>query len=66
MRPQLAGLEAVAGGFANVQWVDLGVVICPGGSCRARQGVYIAYRDRDHLTSQYVRSLVEQLAASLK
>ncbi len=62
-------LQASATGFENVAVLEMGDVVCPEGRCAARtmEGVAV-FRDSDHLTAAFARSLApvlrERLAAS--
>jgi peptidoglycan/LPS O-acetylase OafA/YrhL len=43
--------------FANVQTVDLNDLICPGGRCSAELNGVIVFRDAQHLTASFAKSL---------
>jgi hypothetical protein len=46
-----------AAGLDNVGFIDLSDAICPSGQCDLEIGGMIVYRDMDHLTATYNRSL---------
>lgn len=56
-----AQLRAIAGGRANVRYIDSLDLICPDGSCRVEQGGLVMFRDADHLTARYARSLAPMI-----
>ncbi len=43
--------------FPKVRVADLSDVVCPSGQCSAQLGDMIVFRDADHLTSSFVRTL---------
>jgi len=57
--------RSVADHFDNVFVVDLSSNICPDGFCRVERSGLILYRDSNHLTGTFVRSLMEALAGRL-
>jgi len=59
-------LERAAAPFANVRVVDLRRAVCPHGICRAQVDGRIAYRDGQHLTASFVRSLAPSLRRALR
>lgn len=59
-------LQAAADKFANVSMVDMTDVICPDGHCRAEQDGVIVYRDSQHLTATFARSLADEFSAHLR
>ena len=46
----------------NVTLVDLSSNICPGGVCRAERDDLILYRDSNHLTASFVKSMEKELS----
>ena len=49
-----------AKGFSNVHLLDLTDTLCPEGVCVAETEERILFRDHNHLTASYVRSLSER------
>jgi peptidoglycan/LPS O-acetylase OafA/YrhL len=43
--------------FANVEYVDMTDYICPGDVCEPERGDLILYRDSNHLTGSFMKSL---------
>lgn len=60
-----AQAEAVAG-IANAHLVDLNDAICPTEHCAPVIGGAIVYRDSNHLTATYARTLAPRLDAALR
>jgi peptidoglycan/LPS O-acetylase OafA/YrhL len=58
-------LETAASGFGNVSMVDMTDAICPDGQCRAEQHGVIVFRDSQHMSATFVRSLGLELATHL-
>jgi hypothetical protein len=54
-----------ATGLARVSLVDLNDAICPGDPCAAVIGGILVYRDNNHVTATYIRSLAPRLRAAL-
>jgi hypothetical protein len=54
-------LEAAAGRFANVSMIDMTDAICPDGTCSAQRDGTIVFRDSQHLTANYARTLAAAL-----
>jgi peptidoglycan/LPS O-acetylase OafA/YrhL len=61
-----ATLTRAAQPYANVRVIDMGPTICPGGTCRARLGTSIVYRDKQHLTASFVRLIAPELQHALQ
>jgi len=60
------GINAAADQYQNVTLVDMNELVCPQESCDAyRDGLFI-YRDGQHLTTQFVRSLTDPLRKMLQ
>lgn len=54
-----------AQGVEGITLIDLNDFICPADLCAPVIGDVLVYRDSDHLTATYVRSLAPRLQASL-
>jgi len=62
----VAGKEAAAArGVRGVEVVDLVPAICPTDQCAPVIGKVLVYRDANHLTGTYARSLVPRLSVRL-
>jgi peptidoglycan/LPS O-acetylase OafA/YrhL len=59
-------LAESATGFPLVGVIDLGDQVCPEGLCRARIGEIIVFRDNQHLTAAFVRSLAPEFLSALE
>jgi peptidoglycan/LPS O-acetylase OafA/YrhL len=60
-----AWLSQASARFGNVSLLDLNALVCPGGRCQAeRQGV-VVFRDGQHLTASFVRTLAAALGQRL-
>ena len=57
--------HAAAAGMNHVYFLDMDDLICPGSSCPATQGEMLIYRDQDHLTGTFARSLAPMLRTRL-
>lgn len=53
----LGALQESAKSYSNVNVLDLDDLVCPDNVCRARNENVIIFRDTQHLTSSFVRSL---------
>ena len=51
--------------WKNVCVLDLNDDVCPHGICRAERNGVLVFRDTQHLTSEYVEGLSDQLRAKL-
>jgi peptidoglycan/LPS O-acetylase OafA/YrhL len=58
-------LWIAAQGRPEVARVDMSDSFCPGGSCEAVIGGVVVYRDRQHVTATYARSLSIALAEAI-
>jgi len=58
-------LEIAAHGFPNVETVDMTRFICPHKLCHAALDGKIVFRDHEHLTATFARSLTPDLAHQL-
>lgn len=59
-------LQRAARPYPNAHVVNLRLAVCPGGRCRARIGDHIVYRDGQHLTASFVKTLAPALRAALR
>jgi peptidoglycan/LPS O-acetylase OafA/YrhL len=59
-----AQLRAAAD-FSNVKIIDMSDAICSKDSCETEQGDLVKYRDSDHMTSSYIKSLAGDLQSRL-
>ncbi|HET7332165.1 acyltransferase family protein [Dyella sp.] len=58
-------LGEAATNFANVELIDMTDTVCPRGQCRAQQRGIIVFRDSQHMTATFARSLGAALATRL-
>lgn len=58
-------LSQVAGRFGNVSMIDMNPLICPQGICAAERQGKIVFRDNQHLTASFARSLGEAMAKKM-
>ncbi|BCJ75970.1 acyltransferase [Catellatospora sp. IY07-71] len=58
--------EAAAAGMLGVHLLDLNDAICPTHRCAPVIGEVIVYRDSNHLTATYARSLAPRLDTALR
>jgi hypothetical protein len=63
----LAGstVTTAAQGQKGVKLVDLGRFICPGTRCAPVIGQVLVYRDADHLTATYARTLADRMLTAM-
>lgn len=54
-------LQSAAKRFPNVSTLDLNSAICPHGQCSAERNGMVVFRDSQHLTATFARSLGETL-----
>jgi peptidoglycan/LPS O-acetylase OafA/YrhL len=57
--------RAAADGLANVYFLDLSDLICPGSSCPATQHGQLIYRDNNHLTGTFAETLAPTVRTRL-
>jgi hypothetical protein len=57
--------EEAASGFALVRSLDLGEAICPTSICKTEIGGLVVYRDSNHFTATFSRSLAPYFEAHL-
>lgn len=50
-------LDRTASQYPNVAVIDLSESVCPDGICQARQSGNIVFRDAQHITASFVKSL---------
>lgn len=55
-------LQAAAAPFNNVHLIDLTDAICPEGTCHAEINGTVVFRDDQHMTASFARSLAPALA----
>jgi hypothetical protein len=55
-------LQQAAARFGNVSTIDMNSLICPDGKCRATRNGSVVFRDSQHLTASFMRSLGPALA----
>jgi peptidoglycan/LPS O-acetylase OafA/YrhL len=63
--PQRGSEAPTVQGLANAHAVNLNAAICPADPCAAVIGGVLVYRDNNHLTGTYARSLSERLESEL-
>lgn len=56
---------AAAQGLPNIQLLDLSSAVCRTDTCRVIEGNVLIYRDSNHLTASYVRTLTPELGRVL-
>lgn len=59
-------LQQAASGFANASVIDMTDAVCPDGRCRAQQHGMIVYRDSQHMTATFARSLADEFTVRLR
>lgn len=59
-------LKVAASRFDNVSVIDMTDDICPGGTCRAEQQGIVVFRDSQHLSASFAKSLSGALDARLR
>jgi hypothetical protein len=60
-----ASLAAAARGFPNVSLIDMTDAVCPRSTCYAERDGIIVFRDSQHLTTAFVKSIAGVLAHAL-
>lgn len=58
-------LQEAASHFGNVTAIDMNPLICPNGKCSAQRDGQVVFRDSQHLTASFVRTLGHALQAKL-
>ncbi len=58
--------QQTCAGLKNVSYLDLTDYICPESTCDVERANLIVYRDSNHLTASFVRSLTSVLREKLK
>lgn len=58
--------KASAEGLSNVRFVDMNKYFCHAGSCPAVVGGVLVYRDSNHMTATFSRSLADHLEFELQ
>jgi len=65
--PVVEVLEQAANRFTNAHVLNLNDLVCPGGTCRAvNQHGAIVFRDSQHLSDSFVRTLVPEIRKRLE
>lgn len=59
-------LERKAVTAAGGRWLDIGRWVCPDERCAVISGRYLMFRDRNHLTASYARTLAPLLWSGLR
>lgn len=54
-------LRQASSRFANVRMLDMNDVVCPLGQCMAERSGTIVFRDSQHLTASYARSIAPRV-----
>ncbi|MET3652544.1 acyltransferase family protein [Dyella japonica] len=57
----LQWLQQASSRFTNVQIIDMNDRICPQGRCAAEMGGVIVFRDSQHMTASFAKSLAPEL-----
>lgn len=60
-----AWLQEASRRFDNVAVLDLNEAICPDGQCRAERKGVVVFRDSQHLTATFAKSLSKELAGQI-
>jgi peptidoglycan/LPS O-acetylase OafA/YrhL len=58
-------LQEASGRFGNVSMLDLNDDVCPDGVCHAEQSGMVVFRDSQHMTATFARSLGKELGRRL-
>jgi len=53
-------LKQASSSFDNVTSVDMSDAVCPNGECEAERDGMVVYRDAQHLTATFVRSIAQE------
>jgi hypothetical protein len=59
-------LQDAANRFKNVSAVDMNDTVCPEGQCKAERQGMVVFRDAQHLTATFARSLGTALGKNLQ
>lgn len=59
-------LKTASEPFRHVGVIDMRDAICPNQLCRAQRGRHIVYRDGQHITARFIRSLAPELRQALR
>lgn len=59
-------LSQAAHAFANVKMLDMTDVICPQGTCNAERNGVVVFRDSQHLTANFAKTLAADLHRQLE
>lgn len=63
--PAMQAITSASLRFANVHVLDMNAYVCPNGICRAELNGTITYRDEQHITASFARSLAGPMASQL-
>jgi len=58
-------LQEASNRFGNVSMLDLNDTICPDGQCHAEQDGKVVFRDSQHMTATFAKSLGKELGQRL-
>ena len=58
-------LKQAANGFGNVTMIDMNDFVCPNRICTADRDHKVVFRDNQHMTASFARSLGEDLAQKM-
>lgn len=59
------GISKAVQQFGNTRLLDMNNLVCPNQVCQAKDGSLVTYRDGQHLTATYIKSLANQLRKQL-
>lgn len=62
----LAALQKAAASFPNVRILDLNPMICPGGICNAHDGSNFVFRDSQHVSDNFVKSVSQDVYTAIR
>jgi peptidoglycan/LPS O-acetylase OafA/YrhL len=54
-------LREASSRYANVAFIDMNDLVCPGGTCSAEMGGAVVFRDAQHMTASFTLSLAPEL-----
>lgn len=61
-----AWLETAASDYSNVRTVDMTGIVCPDARCEAQRNGEIIFRDNQHMTATFAKSLGQSLEENLQ
>lgn len=59
-------LQSAATRFPNTHLLDLNARVCPDGTCQARLGERVVFRDNQHLSGTFAESLADSFSYALQ